>query len=396
MLLTDKLKSIIMDAKSIRESLQVQDPRSANFNPAFGDKSYWPVTGASRMAKVAEVAKLFHEVYKGIRPEWHLKEAMSTSDFPLLFGDLMYRQMLGNYAVLPPTYSDYFKVMELRDFRPQRLLTLDGGQGQLAAVAERAPYPETKFVEGEYTISVAKYGRRYGISFEMVINDDLNAFQERPMLMAQSAAYSEELLATSMLVDVNGPHASFFTSGNNNIITGNPVLSVPALKTAFTQIWNQRDVDGRAIRAASYQLVITQNDEVTAREIMNATQVWLGGLGGLMTDVVVTSNWIPSLFTLSVNPYLLTVASNLTSNPWFLVAKPAAAVRPAFMFAFLRGRTSPQLFVRDPNQVNLGGGDADIMEGNFENDSIDYKLRHIFGAAQGDPKMAVASDGSGS
>ena len=39
---------------------------------------------------------------------------------------------------------------------------------------------------------------------------------------------------------------------------------------------------------------------------------------------------------------------------------------------------------------------VDPTEGDFESDSIDYKLRHIIGASQGDPKMAVSSDGSGS
>jgi hypothetical protein len=32
----------------------------------------------------------------------------------------------------------------------------------------------------------------------------------------------------------------------------------------------------------------------------------------------------------------------------------------------------------------------------FENDTIDYKVRHVFGGTRVDPKMAVASTGTGS
>ncbi len=41
----------------------------------------------------------------------------------------------------------------------------------------------------------------------------------------------------------------------------------------------------------------------------------------------------------------------------------------------------------------LGGGASSPLEGNFDNDDINYKIRHIFGAAQVDPKMAIASFG---
>ena len=404
--LTDKLTQIAKEAKAIRESMVIQDPRSADFNPSFGMSSRDRLVAAKNSpqwaSRVAEVANLFSDVFKGRRPDWHLKEAMSTSDFPLLFGDLLYRQLLGQYAPYPVTYPSYFKIMEVADFRKLNMYTIDGGQGLLEKVAEYAPYPETKFVEGRRQISVTKYGRRYGISFEMLINDDLNAFNDRPALMAVGARRSEEYLATTMIFDVNGPHAGFFTVGNANIIPSNPPLSVAGLQTGFERLAAMKDSDGQPIVIDAATLLVTPNDMVRAQNILNATQLQISDGGGAMSSAstwLFTQNWMKSKVSLAVNPYIpyIVTGTHATSNPWCLIASPNdPSRRPAFVFAFLRGRRAPQLFMQDPDQMDLGGGEVGPLEGNFANDAINYKLRHIFGAAQGDPKLAVASDGSGS
>lgn len=401
MKLTEKLTSIAAQAKAIRESMTDLDPRNPNEGIGRADRLIQPGGSQDRVRRVAEAARLISEVNSGRRPYWHLQEAMSTSDFPLLMGDLMYRQMVGNFVPYPVTYPGYFKILDVNDFRALNLYAMEGGQGILKELAEYEPYPETKFVEAKRQVSVKKYGRRYGISFEIGINDDLNAFSQRPQSMAVGARRSEEYLATQQMFDVNGPHAGFFTIGNANIIAGNPPLSIAALQAGLATMAAQRDSDGHPIVIDAVHLVITPDDEVTARNILNATELQIsadGGGAGTNTWMRV-QNWMKNRLTLHVNAYIpyVVTGTHAASNPWLLVASPNdPSGRSAFAFAFMRGRRTPQLFMKDPDQRNLGGGDTSPMEGNFDNDSIDYKLRHIFGAAQGDPKMAVASDGSGS
>lgn len=399
MKLTDRLKSISKEAAEIKRSMTILDPRNSGFTPAFESEGYRRQMGQARLEAVAECAGLLNDVYRGRRPMWHLKEAMSTSDFPLLFGDVLYRQMLGNYAPYPVTYPSYCRIMDVNDFRNLNLYTLEGGTAALTEkIGEREPYPEIKFAEGHYSLAVGKYGRRYGISFEMGVNDDLHAFQQRPMVMAQGARRGEDFLATKLMFDANGPHASFYTAGNKNIITGNPVLSQASLQAAFTQIASQVDSEGEPIMITMYTLVVPPALEVTANNMVNALQVWIKEQGGTSNQELHINNWLASRFTVVVNPYIPIVATAGTTGTksWTLTASPTDLTnRPAFMFGFLRGRRDPQLFMKEPNQRQLGGT-ADIMDGSFESDTIDYKLRHIFGASQGDPKMSVASNGSGS
>ena len=45
--------------------------------------------------------------------------------------------------------------------------------------------------------------------------------------------------------------------------------------------------------------------------------------------------------------------------------------------------------------ASLGGGDLPADAGSFDDDTIYFRVRHITGGATGDPKFALASDGTG-
>src|SRR4051812_30648254 len=76
-----------------------------------------------RMARFLELSvRAKHDDYAMVA----LKETMSTSDFPLLFGDILDRQVLGIYNDWPVTWRNYARVGSFRDFRQKRIMTLDG------------------------------------------------------------------------------------------------------------------------------------------------------------------------------------------------------------------------------------------------------------------------------
>lgn len=397
MLLTDRLKGLGAEVAAIRKSFTIHDANNRSFTANEGiSRSDRLVRLRSREGQrgVHALAKLMADVKNGRAPEYHLQEAMGTDDFPLLFGDLLYRQLLGNYMPYPTTYQNWCRVVDVKDFRALNLYMIDGGQGILPAVKEHAPYPEITFAESKYAVSVLKYGQRYGISFEMIIQDDLNAFNSRPVLMGTGARRSEEYLATTKLCDVNGPDATFFSSGHLNLTTG--PLTIKTLQAAYKLLAAQKDADGQPIVIDTVHLVTGPNNEITARNILNASQLRINatGAGGDADTFLYVENWMKSKLQLSINPYIPYVASSCATDPWFLIANPNdLSQRPAFVFAFMRGRRQPQLFVKDSNAMMLGGGESSPTEGDFDNDDINYKIRHIFGATTADYKMAVASAG---
>jgi hypothetical protein len=110
---------------------------------------------------------------------------------------------------------------------------------------------------------------------------------------------------------------------------------------------------------------------------------------------MLTQNWMAQKLRLNVNPYIPLIASSANGNSsWFMFANPGVQ-RPALEVGFLRGYETPSLFQKMPNTMRLGGA-VDPMLGDFDSMALTYKGLHIIGGTRMDPKMTVASNGSGS
>jgi hypothetical protein len=58
-------------------------------------------SGPQYKQRLVEAATFIADVLDGKRPLWQLREAMSTSDFPLLFGDTLERIVISEYRAAP-------------------------------------------------------------------------------------------------------------------------------------------------------------------------------------------------------------------------------------------------------------------------------------------------------
>lgn len=380
------------------ETVRAED---ASFKRMFGDAGS-SVRGMRRddpryKRSLDEALKLYKAVVSGQTPLHRLQEAMSTSDFPLLFGDIIDRQTLGAYAEWPTVWQRIAKRETVRDFRSVSRFFTDGAEAVLEEVPQGKEYPEAAISEGRYQYAVKKYGRRVPFLWEVFVNDDLDSLRDTPQRLAKAARVSEERFATDLYAGASGPDATFFAVGNANIITGNPVLSVASLQTALTILSKQRDADGNPIMYGKLRLVVPPALQVVAKNILNATEIRQAiGSGASSVDQITATNWMSGEFDLVVNPYLPIISSTANGDTsWYLFAEPTVG-RPAVAVGFLRGHESPELFVKSPNAMRVGGGPVAAEDGDFDTDGINYKVRHVFGGTLMDPKSAVASNGSAS
>ncbi len=355
---------------------------------------------------LSEAVVFIGEVMSGKRPAHHLQEAMTTSDFPLLFGDVIDRMLLANYREAPAVYRNFCKISQVRDFRTVKRFAVDGAEGVLDQVAQQAPYPEGSLAEASYSYAVAKYGRRLPFAWEVLINDDLSSFTDVLQRLGRAARRTEQKFATQLYVDANGPHASLYTAGNKNIVSAangasatNPALSISGLQDAFLVLGAMRDADGEPIVVDVVHLVVPPALEIVANNILNATELILGGQGqtgggGVAAQALRVANWMRTRTKLSVDPYIPVVATTNGNTSWFLFADPGDS-RPALEIGFLRGHEEPETFIKSPNALRAGGGE-DPQNGDFDTDSIDYKVRHVLGGSRISGKATVGSNGSGS
>lgn len=347
-------------------------------------------------ARLAEAAQFVADVANGRRRIHQLQEAMTTSDFPLLFGDIIDRQILGSYLEWDPTWAQIARRATVSDFRQVKRFAVDGGEGALSGVNEQQEYPAAALSDTKYQYSVSKYGRRLPFSWESFVNDDLDALRTAPARLGKAARMTEEKFATGLYAGTSGPNSTFFASGNNNIVTSNPTLTVAGLQTAFTVLRKQKDADGNPIYHGRVKLVVPPALEVTAQNILNASEIWVAaGSGASSTDQVHAANWVRSLVDLVVNPWLPIISTSNGDTSWYLFGEPSLG-RPALEMGFLRGHDTPEVFMKSPNAMRVGGGIVGAEDGDFETDSIEYKVRHVLGGVLLDPKAAVASNGTGS
>lgn len=338
-----------------------------------------------RLAQINEAAQLVGRVFAGDRRAMvDLQEAMSTSDFPILFGEVIDRELMAQYQAMPSTWRSFARRTVVRDFRPKKWKDLIGGRGLLERIDQHAPYPERSVDEGEYELSVGKYGARIGLSWETLVNDDLDAFRTLPERLAQAAVETEDHTATSLVTGATGANAAFFGTVDT------AALTTDSLSAALTTISNRRDVDDRPIIITGFVLMVPPALEVTAMNIVNATEIRITQ----GSNEVIVSNWLRNKVKVEVNPWLPVVDTSANAaTTWYVLPAPTVA-RPALAVGFLRGHEVPDLRVKSDTGQRVGGGSVAPEDGSFDTDDIDYRVRHVLGGATLDNLAVYASDGT--
>ena len=337
--------------------------------------------------------------------QYQLREAVGLPDFPNLFGDTIDRAVLAYYKAWIPAWQSFCNVgRPIKDFRAAKRFDIQGMQGVLSTIQEYGEYGERAPVDATpLTVQVAKYGGRFGISFEALINDDMSALQDLPQRLAVAARRTEAVQVAAMYVGSTGPNTTYYKTANKNLAltsdfpflsSNNPVLSIQSLGAAMQAMALQLDPDGHPIIVDAFSLVVPPALEVAANNIVNALQFVANGVdGGLSTEQVWAKNWLTNRIQIVVDPYITYTATSNKHTSWFLFSKPIGGNRPAIELDYLQGHEGPQLFQKMPNAQALGGG---AVPESFEADKLEYKVRHIFGTLVVDPKLTFASNGSGS
>lgn len=332
-----------------------------------------------RMQAIVEAAGLWKRTFDGdIRAAVQVKEALSTSDlFVSVTGDVLDRELLAAYQGVTPEWAKFATRTTVRNFKPKKLVDLMGGRTRLDAVPELTAYPGAKHDTREFEVKVAKFGRQFGFSWEAMINDDLDELTQIPGTFAQAAAITETANALAVIAAANGaPNTDFFKSANGNA-PGTGALAAASLQTAIESIRQRKDGEGNLVPSGPLTLVVGPALEFTARGILNAT------------EVRTTSG---SKTSIEANPLRgavsLEVVSSLPGVAWYIVPTPGQG-RIAVASAFLRGFETP-----DIRQKNGGGVNVNADSGDFDDDSVRYRVRHVHGAAGVDPIHTYASTGA--
>jgi hypothetical protein len=351
----------------------------------------------TNQAVLTEAATFLAEAFAGRKYEREIREAFSTSDFTLAAFAAVDQELMAQYNELDAVWRQYTTVTTVNDFRPKRLLDKWSNQIGLKRVPELTEYPQGLGGDHDtWFINVAKFGLRDSISFEAMKNNEaIDELENIPSKYGTAARETETINALSNLLAVDektnlasGVNTNFFKSANGNAPDNKP-LTAANIDAVLAAMNLKVSRNNKLIARPDLQIVIPKALEWQMKKIKALREIRETD----DTTTTVYDNYLTDIDYV-VEPMLDRINTHAkAATTWFVLPKPNQG-RPATFAAFLRGYEAPDLRVK-ANQGNaLGGGSIAPIEGSFEIDDIQYRVRHIVGHQNGDPTFTYVSLGS--
>lgn len=320
---------------------------------------------------------------------YRIREALTTSDFPTLFGKVVEDILISNYTNSQPIWNQIAALRVVRQpgvNADQRDFLADVNIEQ---IPEGGQYPVGDATTDSWSIQINKYGGRFNLTLETILRDVFNALDDVAPRLAYKMRAHEETLVLSQIFGAGGLNSTTFDG--TNTLASNPVLSRENLNAAIEQLVVQNDRNSDPIDLSAMNLIVPRHLEQTAREILETREYTI--IDGSGNEAKIVGNGVSSTLTLVVSPYnhkVITNARRLAST-WVVTAAPTNGRAPVYA-GKLFGQENPVVLQENSRGLTPSGG-LDIVS--FDNDTTAYKVRGFFGAAAPYKNLMVGSNGSG-
>lgn len=273
----------------------------------------------------------------------------STSDFPIVLGNTVNRTLRREYERQAQTFKPFSTASTSKDFRPKTVAQLGDLSTGFTRVVEGGEYKYGTMSEGGETYSLLKYGEIIAITWEAIINDDLNAFNRIPKNIALKAGQLESDIVWS-IITANAALAdgvALFHATHNNLAGAGTAITVASLSAARAAMRKQKSLGGDFLNVTPMFLVVGPDKELEAFQFTS-------------------SMYTPTANT-GINPDFnknlkVIVEPRLTGNQWYLIADPGMI--DTIEYSYLEGENG--LFTEQRH--------------GFEVDGLEIKARLVFGA----------------
>lgn len=279
-----------------------------------------------------------------------------TGDFANILLSISTKSMLRGWTESAENWRPWVRVGSLPDYKQAARVNLSNFDA-LTVVPEGADIPYGDMSDVRENIQIVKYARRFSHTREMVMNDDLDAFQRIPTRMGRAAARIPGDLAYAHLTGntvLNQDATAIFDATHSNQVasSGGPptVTTVSAARTAMAL---QTDPSGATLGIQLTYLLVPL-------ELEDQTRVLAGSeFDPNATAGVFAPNSQRGRFEVIADHRL----STDDAAKWYATGNPA--VDDTVEVAFLGGRDRPVV----------------ERETVFSNDATAYKVRLEVGSA---------------
>lgn len=234
--------------------------------------------------------------------------ALTTSDFPNILANIAEKSMRAAYLQQAQSFKPWVKPGSLKNYKKANRLML-GDFPKLEGVDEHGEFKNGSMSESKETIQLARYGKSIVMTKEMLINDDLGAFEGFSAQAARSAAQLEsDLVYTSTLLanPTMGDSIALFHASHSNLAVSGTAITVAALDAGWQAIANQKSLDGLYIDLMPSYLICGTAKRTEAAQIMSQN---------FLATQQSNTNPFAGKLEIIVDP-------RITGNQWYMAASP--------------------------------------------------------------------------
>ena len=286
------------------------------------------------------------------RDEIATRALHTTSDFPEILANVTNKTLRQAYEAYPQTFKPFCRQVQTSDFRDITRVQM-GEAPQLQKVSESGEFKRGTIGEAKERYRIETYGRVVGITRQVLINDDIDAFTRIPAMYGTAIATLESDVVWGVITanPVMGDGTALFHNSHKNMSSTGTVLSIASIAEGRTAMAKQTGLDKKTVLNVrpTFMLVPTAL-ELTAEQLI--AQNLVPARSG---DVVPAS--IRSLQPIS-EPRL----DAASTTAWYLVANPAQI--DTIEYAYLEGQQGAYIETRN----------------GFDVDGVEIKCRLDFGA----------------
>lgn len=274
----------------------------------------------------------------------------TTSDFPILLEGTLNRQVRAAYDVFPQTFQGWARRSSATDFRDMYRIQV-GEVGSLLPLNEDGEYESTTLGEGREKYRIGTYGRKIGITRQVLVNDDLSVFTNLPAKFGNAVARLESNVVYGLLIDnvKMGDGKALFHADHKNV--GTAALSLEAIAAAKVAMSKHK-----AVNSEEDTLDIQPEFILLPMELEFPYSKLMGNIMPNKTDDV-APDYVRRL-TPVVEPRL----SKIGTTSWLLAGSPNQI--DTIEYAYLEGNEGPYV----------------ESQWGFEVDGMQTKIRLDFGA----------------
>ena len=341
----------------------------------------------SRDERVYEAAKLFAEGKSGADhfKQARLLEAFSTDDFPVLLGDAFSKQAVKAQQDAVKEFEPILTDVTVDDFNEHKLVDLWGNDA-FETVLQGEEYKGGILSETELTHKAAKHGKSYGLTWELRRSRQFSALANFPKLLGNGSIKGQNNAVGALLTQTNGWDTGFFPSVATAAFTAeNLDAAIKALAVTEDHRGDLVDVSNlvlvhgpalrtevnRVLKAIELELQVTDGTKVTKTRMANPF-----------------SNVVTPLESRTIGKLLGTKASG-----WALVQGKGSDL-PSIIRTLLSGEEQVDIRVKRDQGARVGGGDLSPEDGSFNDDTIWFRGRDVYGIDEGFTTGVYASNGS--